>query len=225
MTGNTRVISQKALQTFQDEMGKIIKDPYKVNKQVVSVGQSQRLSCQLHSFELNEREGYWRSSLSRVTAGSQMLFTERTGWTTTLGTLSPTLCDYFVGSSCISCVRLQDNPCSTFPSGFYCNVQASNCRVVKKVLYRWGLYERREQSVLVVALCLLACWPKYSHFACCIESFSLIPSSRSPSTLVIILVSMGLVSVPLIVPLGVADCRVAMDTSLYPDDHFPHHQP
>ena len=40
MTGNTRVISQKALQTFQDEMGKIIKDPYKVNKQVVSVSQS-----------------------------------------------------------------------------------------------------------------------------------------------------------------------------------------
>ena len=128
-----------------------------------------------------------------------------------------------MGSSCISCVRLQDNPCSTFPSGFYCNVQASNCRVVKKVLCRWGLYDRIEQWVLVVALCLLACWPKYSHFSCCIESFSLIPSSPYP--IVVILVSMGLVSVPLIVPLGVADCRVAMDTSLYPDDHFPHHQP
>lgn len=40
MTGNTRVISQKALQTFQDEMGKIIKDPYKVYKQVVSASQT-----------------------------------------------------------------------------------------------------------------------------------------------------------------------------------------
>ena len=39
MTGNTRVITQKALQTFQDEMGKVIKDPYKVNKQVVSFSQ------------------------------------------------------------------------------------------------------------------------------------------------------------------------------------------
>jgi len=28
--GNTRVISQNALQTFQDEMGKVLKDPYKV---------------------------------------------------------------------------------------------------------------------------------------------------------------------------------------------------
>ncbi|ELT88313.1 hypothetical protein CAPTEDRAFT_185256, partial [Capitella teleta] len=28
--GNTRVISQNALQTFQDEMGKVMKDPYKV---------------------------------------------------------------------------------------------------------------------------------------------------------------------------------------------------
>lgn len=29
-TGNTRVISQNALQTFQDEMGKVLNDPYKV---------------------------------------------------------------------------------------------------------------------------------------------------------------------------------------------------
>ncbi len=28
--GNTRVITQSALQTFQDEMVKVIKDPYKV---------------------------------------------------------------------------------------------------------------------------------------------------------------------------------------------------
>ena len=28
--GNTRVISQNALQTFQDEMAKVKKDPYKV---------------------------------------------------------------------------------------------------------------------------------------------------------------------------------------------------
>ena len=28
--GNTRVISQSALQTFQEEMGKVMKDPYKV---------------------------------------------------------------------------------------------------------------------------------------------------------------------------------------------------
>ena len=29
-TGNTRVITQTALQTFQDEMSKVMKDPYKV---------------------------------------------------------------------------------------------------------------------------------------------------------------------------------------------------
>ncbi len=29
-SGNTRVVTQSALQTFQDEMGKVIKDPYKV---------------------------------------------------------------------------------------------------------------------------------------------------------------------------------------------------
>ena len=29
-TGNTRVISQNALQSFQDEMGKVLNDPYKV---------------------------------------------------------------------------------------------------------------------------------------------------------------------------------------------------
>ena len=29
--GNTKVIGQKALQTFQDEMGKVMKDPYKVS--------------------------------------------------------------------------------------------------------------------------------------------------------------------------------------------------
>ena len=28
--GNTRVITQNALQQFQDEMGKVMKDPYKV---------------------------------------------------------------------------------------------------------------------------------------------------------------------------------------------------
>ena len=28
--GNTRVITQTALQTFQEEMGKAMKDPYKV---------------------------------------------------------------------------------------------------------------------------------------------------------------------------------------------------
>lgn len=28
--GNTRIISQSALQTFQEEMGKVLKDPYKV---------------------------------------------------------------------------------------------------------------------------------------------------------------------------------------------------
>ena len=28
--GNTRVISQSSLQTFQEEMGKALKDPYKV---------------------------------------------------------------------------------------------------------------------------------------------------------------------------------------------------
>jgi len=30
VTGNTRVITQTALQTFQEEMGKVMKDPYKV---------------------------------------------------------------------------------------------------------------------------------------------------------------------------------------------------
>ena len=30
VAGNTRVISQNALQTFQDEMAKVKKDPYKV---------------------------------------------------------------------------------------------------------------------------------------------------------------------------------------------------
>ena len=28
--GNTRTISQSSLQTFQEEMGKVLKDPYKV---------------------------------------------------------------------------------------------------------------------------------------------------------------------------------------------------
>lgn len=28
--GNTRTITQSALQTFQEEMGKVLKDPYKV---------------------------------------------------------------------------------------------------------------------------------------------------------------------------------------------------
>ena len=30
LLGNTRVVTQTALQTFQDEMGKVMKDPYKV---------------------------------------------------------------------------------------------------------------------------------------------------------------------------------------------------
>ncbi len=30
IAGNTRVISQSSLQTFQEEMGKALKDPYKV---------------------------------------------------------------------------------------------------------------------------------------------------------------------------------------------------
>ena len=30
LSGNTRVVTQTALQTFQDEMGKVMKDPYKV---------------------------------------------------------------------------------------------------------------------------------------------------------------------------------------------------
>lgn len=30
LVGNTRVITQSALQAFQDEMGKVMKDPYKV---------------------------------------------------------------------------------------------------------------------------------------------------------------------------------------------------
>ena len=30
IVGNTRVIGQSALQTFQEEMGKVLKDPYKV---------------------------------------------------------------------------------------------------------------------------------------------------------------------------------------------------
>ena len=30
VTGNTRVITQNALQTFQEEMKKVVKDPYKV---------------------------------------------------------------------------------------------------------------------------------------------------------------------------------------------------
>jgi hypothetical protein len=30
LLGNTRVIRQSDLQTFQDEMGKVLKDPYKV---------------------------------------------------------------------------------------------------------------------------------------------------------------------------------------------------
>ena len=30
--GNTKVITQLALQTFQEEMGKVLKDPYKVNE-------------------------------------------------------------------------------------------------------------------------------------------------------------------------------------------------
>ena len=29
--GNTKVITQSALQTFQEEMGKIVRDPYKVS--------------------------------------------------------------------------------------------------------------------------------------------------------------------------------------------------
>ena len=30
LLGNTKVITQTALQTFQEEMGKVMKDPYKV---------------------------------------------------------------------------------------------------------------------------------------------------------------------------------------------------
>ena len=30
MAGNTRVVTQSALQEFQDDMGKVMKDPYKV---------------------------------------------------------------------------------------------------------------------------------------------------------------------------------------------------
>ena len=47
---------------------------------------------------INDREGYQRLSLSRVFARSQMLLMERTGQATTLGTLSPTLCDESEGS-------------------------------------------------------------------------------------------------------------------------------
>ena len=36
--GNTKVITQSALQTFQEEMGKVIKDPYKVNMYLMYVG-------------------------------------------------------------------------------------------------------------------------------------------------------------------------------------------
>ncbi|XP_067032799.1 uncharacterized protein [Acropora muricata] len=50
--GNTRVISQKALQTFQDEMGKIIKDPYKVvmkqNKLPLSLLNDKVQSARVH---------------------------------------------------------------------------------------------------------------------------------------------------------------------------------
>ena len=35
--GNTRVITQTALQTFQEEMGKAMKDPYKVTSVIHNV--------------------------------------------------------------------------------------------------------------------------------------------------------------------------------------------
>ena len=73
------------------------------------------------------------------------------------------------------------------------------CRVVKKVLCTvGGDYMKEERSeFLLVALSLLACWPKYNHFACYIESFPL--PSLSPSPVVVVLVSIRLVSIPLIV--------------------------
>ena len=37
LQGNTRVISQSALQTFQSEMGKVVKDPYKVVGQLLDL--------------------------------------------------------------------------------------------------------------------------------------------------------------------------------------------
>lgn len=36
LLGNTRVITQTALQTFQDEMGKVMRDPYKVQYYITS---------------------------------------------------------------------------------------------------------------------------------------------------------------------------------------------
>ena len=35
--GNTKVITQSALQTFQEEMGKVLKDPYKVGWYCISL--------------------------------------------------------------------------------------------------------------------------------------------------------------------------------------------
>ena len=44
--GNTRVITQTALQTFQEEMGKAMKDPYKVT------GITHRLRCCFKSMHM-----------------------------------------------------------------------------------------------------------------------------------------------------------------------------
>lgn len=35
--GNTRTITQSALQTFQDEMGKAMRDPYRVRHDIFSI--------------------------------------------------------------------------------------------------------------------------------------------------------------------------------------------
>ena len=48
--------------------------------------------------QLSGSGGYRRLSLWRVSARSQMLLTERTGQTTTLGTPCSTLCDWYVDS-------------------------------------------------------------------------------------------------------------------------------
>ena len=37
LLGNTRTITQSALQTFQDEMGKAMRDPYRVLRDIFSI--------------------------------------------------------------------------------------------------------------------------------------------------------------------------------------------
>ena len=48
LLGNTRTITQSALQTLQDEMGKAMRDPYRVLHDIFSVILVQQWSVYLH---------------------------------------------------------------------------------------------------------------------------------------------------------------------------------